>query len=168
MRGSSPLIACILASSLVLGACSDNAAPEASSAAADGDTGEEIALADLPTQRAGVWRTTVTVNGEPQEPIRECIAADQPILDEDAGLAGCSPAIHRLPGGFRLEGRCRTEAGSGHVRADITGDFQRRVRVNMQTSQALPQQDPVVLNFRMESVYEGPCAPGQEPGQIDE
>ena len=162
-------LAGLLASSLALTACSDNAEPVAAVADVEraSGAGEAIPLANLPTQRAGIWRTTTTVNGEPQEPVRECIAANQPLFDEEDGLAECSPAIQRLPTGFRLRAQCRSEGITGRVEADITGDFQRRLRMTMQTTQTLAGQEPVTLSFRSESVYEGACAPGQEPGEIE-
>lgn len=170
MHSSTLSLAGLIASSFILAACSDNAEPGPAAAvvARDASQGAPVTLEDLPTQRAGIWRTTMSVNGDPQKPVRECVAANQPLLDEDAGISGCDPSVQRLPTGFRLEGQCRSEGVSGHVRADITGDFQRRVKVDMQTSQALPGQEAVVLNIRMESVYEGACAPGQQPGEIEE
>ncbi len=170
MRSPTPVLAGLIASSFILAACSENAGPGPGTAdvVQATNSGAPITLHDLPTQRAGIWRTTTTVNGDPHEPVRECVAANQPLLDEEAGISGCNPSIHRLATGFRLEGQCRSEGVSGHVQADITGDFQRRVRVNMLTSQSLPGQKAVTLNIRMESVYEGPCAPDQQPGRIEE
>lgn len=170
MRSSTLAFASLLASSLTLTACSDEAGPGPAAAVVErtSSPATPATLADLPTQRAGIWRTTTTINGDPQKPVRECVAADRPILDEDAGISGCDPAIQRLATGFRLEGLCQSEGVSSRVQAEITGDFQRRVRVNMQTSQTLPGQAPVVLNIRTEGVYEGPCAPGQEPGKIED
>ena len=171
MRSSTLAFAGLFATSIILAACSDNAEPgpaAAAVAAREASPGAPVAFDDLPTQRAGIWRTTMSVNGAPQTPVRECVAANQPLLDEEAGMSGCSPSVQRLPTGFRLEGQCRSEGVSSHIKADITGDFQRRVKVNMQTSQALPGQEAVTLNIQTESVYEGACAPGQEPGKIAE
>lgn len=169
MRSSTPAFATLLASSLTLAACSDDGGPGPAAAVEQpGSPAAAVTLADLPTQRAGIWRTTTTINGEPQKPIRECVAANQPLLDEDAGISGCDPTVQRLATGFRLEGLCQSEGVSNRVQAEITGDFQHRVRVNMQTGQSLPGQEAVVFNIRMEGVYEGACAPGQEPGRLEE
>lgn len=170
MCSSTLAFASLLASALTLAACSDDAGPGSAAAVVErtGSPATPVTLADLPTQRAGIWRTTTTINGNPQKPIRECVAANQPLLDEDAGISGCDPAIQRLATGFRLEGLCQSEGVSSRVQAEITGDFQRRVRMNMQTSQSLPGQEAVVLNIRMEGVYEGACAPGQKPGRLEE
>lgn len=170
MHSSTLALAGLIGSSFILAACSDNAepGPAAAVAARDASRGAPVTLEDLPTQRTGIWRTTMSVNGDPQKPVRECVAANQPLLDEEAGMSGCSPSVQRLPTGFRLEGQCRSDGVSSHITADITGDFQRRVKVNMQTSQSLPGQEAVTLNIQTESVYEGACAPGQGPGKIEE
>lgn len=171
MRPHTLALACLLASAAALSACSGESSESGASAAAHADAPPAdalpISLSELPTQRAGIWRTTAVVNGEADAPYQECVAENQPVIPDDAAVTDCNPTINRLPNGFVLEGQCLSGGATSSVRAEVTGDFQRQVSLAMRTSQTLPGQEPVALEIQLHSVYQGPCAAGQAPGRIE-
>jgi len=130
--------------------------------------GAEMAVADLPTLRPGVWRMVNTTEGGDVETLRQCIGADQSLEIPEGTSADCLPKINRVRGGFRIESRCTTDGVTGMFNMTMTGDFETRTRSELEIGMGVEGQPLNVAKQTSEGVWEGPCPAGQEPGLMED
>jgi hypothetical protein len=158
-------------------ACSNaDGAADGAAPAAGGDApastaevvGAEMALADLPQLRPGVWRTVTTSEGGDKETMRECVGPNQAIDIPQDTSKDCLPKVNRVAGGFRIASRCTTDGMSGMMNMTMTGDFQTRTRAELELGLGVEGQPMNVAKQTAEAVWEGPCPAGQEPGDMDD
>lgn len=159
----------VSAAALILTACSQGAeAPSEAAPAADKASGSApISLTDIPKPRPGVWKTTTRANGGEAEVTTQCIGADE-TFDLGQKQEGCEPILTRRANGFNMTAQCTTGGMTGGSSVTMTGDFQKRVNVDMRISVRTPDGQTHESNMTGESVWQGPCEPGQEPGLMDD
>lgn len=155
-------------SALALTACSQAERKEGGApvdAGASG-AGASIAIADFPTLKPGLWRTTTVSNaGEPSVETR-CEEARP--FEPPESMPGCVDTATRIAGGVRLDRKCLTEGNEATLRVTLTGDFKTRANAEMDYKSKLPNGETIESNERSQSVYLGPCEPGQEPGGAED
>jgi hypothetical protein len=157
------------AGALAVTACSQAERKEAGEPVEAGanEAGAPITIADFPSPRAGLWRTTkVTDGGEPEIETR-CEGPAKP-FETPESMPGCVDTATRVSGGVRFDRKCMAEGKPASLRITMTGDFKTRANVEMDYKATLPNGETVESSERGQSVYLGPCSPGQEPGVVED
>lgn len=121
-------------------------------------------MADLPKLRPGVWRNTITQSDGSSDVIRQCVGPNEPL--ELTGAHECMPTLRRTATGISVSGQCARDGMSIAVTGTITGDYQARGSMEVRLKITKDGEDIMDERMRAESVYEGPCVNGQEPGLI--
>lgn len=156
---------------LVVAACSNPAEKTAETAdtapAADARVGETITMADLPPRRAGIWRNTMTNPDGSTEIVRQCFGENEPVelMGKDGG---CEPTLRRVANGVSVSGQCTDNGMTTTISGTLTGDYQTRTAMDLNMKATMEGKEVFDMRLRGESVYEGPCAAGQEPGVIQD
>ncbi len=154
---------------LAVASCSNPAtetADAAETAAPAADVGAVLTVADLPKLRPGVWRNTVTDGDGEVEVIRQCVGPNEPF--ELTGSSDCVPTLHRTATGISVSGQCAKDGLTTEINGTITGDYQARGSMDIRLKVARNGEPLADMRMRNDSVYEGPCPAGQEPGLIQD
>jgi len=163
----------LLAISIAVAGCHDRPKPAPAPAAAKPER-PKIAL---PPRQPGLWQMTVSEDGsvDPPQSLQICIDA---LTDAHLGILGTDLSGDQCPqrtisqagdGTLGLLASCDMGAGvvteySGSITGDYSQDYSEKLRAQT-TSQSLPQMNRVA-NYVVTAKRIGPCAAGQQPGDV--
>lgn len=135
----------------------------AAPAAAAGGPDVQVALADMPRLKAGLWKSTIdTGDGKPGS-LTSCVSGESPAVQH---LPPCFKQLdikRTFQGAYVVDSTCATPDFTMTSHAVMTGDFQSTMSSSATTTTTTPGTPPKIARTRMDSRYVGPCAPGQPP-----
>ncbi len=170
----------LICTAALVSACSKTPQPEAQpagrpAAAATAATAASpaAALFSRPRPRAGLWKTSMTTDAGPGIKMDGEICLDSHTGDSafTSGVRGpsksCTDAkFSPTPGGVKFSVTCRQGARTVISEGTATGDFSKAYAVDV-TNKIDPPPPGMsgVMHVRVDATWEGPCRPGQKPGQ---
>jgi hypothetical protein len=165
-----PTVAAFAALAL-LAACGPKAGGNATAAggspAAASGADVQVNFADLPHQRAGLWKTVLDDgDGKPAE-MNNCVSGKLPVMPKLP--AGCSQFSIKKTflGAYVMDMNCKMPDVTMVTHSEVTGDFQSHVSADMTMTMSTNGMPPKTTKMHNESTYLGPCAPGQTPDDVD-
>jgi hypothetical protein len=172
-----PAAAATLATFALLSACSPKgggAQTSASGAPASGGAAAPasgpdvpVGLANMPHQRAGLWKSVLDDgDGKPSEST-SCRSGKIPAVPKMP--AGCSQFnIKRtFLGAYVMDMSCSTADYTMVAHAVATGDFQTHLTGDSTMTMSTKQMGSRTMKMHTEETWLGPCAPGQTPDDED-
>ncbi len=118
---------------------------------------------DFPTRKAGVWETTVTMNGGAPTVQKMCFTPEMEKMIQAAKAASCSRYEVRKEGAtWIVESTCSVLGRVIGGRSVTSGDFTRRIRTDVVSVLPDGTKNAMTLDARRL----GPCGPNDEPGSI--
>ncbi len=165
---------CCLAGVALLAGCGKHEAAQAPPAPAAGAGLGPAALLGRPHPKPGLWRTTMTTNMGPGLSMTGEICLDA--SNEDAAFSSngrgfnkdCAPIQYQgAPGGFGFTTVCHIGKRTITTSGTASGDFRDAYSVDLTTQMDPPPPGlPAQMSTAIRAKWEGPCQPGQKPGQV--
>ena len=123
----------------------------------------EIAPADMPHQRAGLWKTVLDDGDGHPDTETTCLSGKAPAIPKMP--AGCTQfSLKRtFLGAYVMDMSCTTADFSMTAHATVTGDLQSHMvgdSVMTMTTKTTPAK---TIKMHTEATYLGPCPAGQTP-----
>jgi hypothetical protein len=141
-------------------------APAAGAPASGPDV--EVNFADLPHQRAGLWKTVIDDgDGKPAD-MTSCVSGKLPAMPKMP--AGCSQFTIKKTflGAYVMDMNCATPDFTMVAHSVATGDFQSHMSADMTMTMSGKQMPSRTSKMHSEATYVGPCAPGQKFDDADD
>jgi hypothetical protein len=160
----------VCAALALLAACGPKAGNTATAASGTATAGAptsgpdvQIDLANMPHERAGLWKTVLdNGDGKPDE-TTSCHSGKAPALPKMP--AGCSQfSIKRtFLGAYVMDMNCATPDYTMVAHSVATGDFQTHVSGDSTMTMSGKQMGTRTLKMHTDATWVGPCPPGQTP-----
>ena len=126
-----------------------------------------VDLANMPHQRAGLWKTVIdNGDGKPQA-LTSCVSGKAPAVPKMP--AGCSQFTLKRSflGAYVMDMNCTTPNVTMVAHATATGDFQTHMSGDSTMTMSGKQMPARTIKMHTEATWQGPCAPGQKPDDAD-
>lgn len=122
-----------------------------------------VDLANMPHQRAGLWKTVIDNGDGKPESMTTCVSGKAPAVPRMP--AGCSQFTLKRTflGAYVMDMNCTTPNVTMVAHAVATGDFQTRMSGDSTMTMSGKQLPARTIKMHTEATWEGPCAPGQKP-----
>ncbi|KTR03715.1 hypothetical protein NS365_17795 [Aureimonas ureilytica] len=139
-------------------------------AATIGTMGTAFAAETLPMRKAGLWETK-TQSPDGNVTVRQCIdeKTDQLAQGAFGASQNCSKrSLVKTDTGYESESECKIGTISATGKALISGDFDSKIHMKVDTTlTGVPDmKEPVRRQMEIDATYVGPCIAGQSPGDI--
>ncbi|HEY5411932.1 MAG TPA: DUF3617 family protein [Caulobacteraceae bacterium] len=164
-------VVCCLAGAALLAGCGKHQGAQAPSGAA---APAPTAMFGRPHPKPGLWRTDVTTNMGPGVSMTGELCLDA--SNEDAAFSSnghgfskdCEPIKYQAAdGGVGFSTVCHIGKRTVTTSGTATGDFKNAYSVDLSTRMDPPPPGlPAQMSTTIRAKWEGPCPPGQKPGQV--
>jgi hypothetical protein len=135
-----------------------------------------IHAADLPKREAGLWVMKTQMQAQGGEAaafsgIRQqfsiCVGPDEDRFLDEGKADNCRPQTLRREGArLIVESECTIEGSQAKARGEFTGSLTRDYKGEIHTRYTPPLHGMSESRMWIEGQHQGPCAPGQAPGQM--
>lgn len=133
-----------------------------------------LAVADsLPTRKAGLWETTLSVNGGGAPQVsKQCVdASTEESLRGLVGQGGpkglCAVnTVEKISGGYKLHTECSIAGSSMVTDGSFMGDFEREYKGSLVSVMKPAMVGTGRTETTIHAVYKGECPSDMKPGDI--
>jgi hypothetical protein len=133
----------------------------------------DLAQADMPKRKPGLWEIKMTSSGGPGGPAvsQHCIDAKTDDLlqqrTQGMGKQACSKNTVRKEGGMTIaESVCKFGDTTATTRTIMSGDFTSNYRGEIYSTYSPPMMGMKEARSVIEAKWLGACKPGQKPGDV--
>ena len=147
------------------GASGSPASPAAPAAAAGPEV--PVDLANMPRQRAGLWKLVIDQGDGKPATSTTCLSGHAPAIPKMP--AGCGPfTVKRtVMGAYVMDLSCATAAHTMVMHQVASGDFQSHVSSDStMTMSGKEGTASRTMKMHNDMTWVGPCAPGQAPDDV--
>lgn len=117
-------------------------------------------FASPPRTRAGLWVTTVILNGRPRPPAPFCDPGHAVLPRADPACSQWRPT--QIQSGVMLDAICARLGGTMRLHRRIVGDFTRAYTDDVSVFGAAPNEPPTTVSVHFDYRYQGVCPPGMK------
>jgi len=149
----------VLVAGLGLSACGE-ASPTSTTAPSGAAAVATAMQGDLPSPRAGLWKTTSSMADGSHEEATDCITEAASPLDSlgAADLSRCSRhQIRKAGAGYMIDVSCASEGMTMSLKGSVQGDFKTAMSMDLDLGIGVADGDVQTTHMRTESRYVGPC-----------
>jgi hypothetical protein len=158
-----------LATFALLAACSPNGGGNttASGAAAAGAPASgpdvQINIADMPRQRAGLWKTVLDDGDGKPDTSTNCMSGNVPAIPKMPAECKQFTLKKTFLGAYVMDMSCATPEYSMTAHAVVSGDPQSHLVGDSTMTMSTKDQPTKSMKMHTDATWVGPCAPGQKP-----
>lgn len=130
---------------------------------------------EFPTRRAGLWVVKTTIPGMSMNTVmKQCADSrtDKEMMEISESMAKNMPAdcktskLVKSGSSYSMSTTCSMRGMTMKARVTMSGDFETSYKVESTTTFEPPMVGMQEQKTTMTATWEGPCEPGQKPGDI--
>jgi hypothetical protein len=143
------------------GAAAAGGAPGAAAPASGPDVAVDIA--NMPHQRAGLWKTVRDDGDGKPDTSTSCLSGNAPAVPKMPAECKQFSLKRTFLGAYVMDMNCATSEYSMTAHAEVSGDFQSHMVGDSTMNMTMKGMAPRTIKMHNDSTWIGPCAPGQQP-----
>ncbi|HEY3950152.1 DUF3617 domain-containing protein [Phenylobacterium sp.] len=123
----------------------------------------QVDLANMPHQRAGLWKTVLDDGDGKPDVSTTCMSGETPAVPKMPATCKQFTIKRTFLGAYVMDMDCATADYSMTAHAVVTGDVQTHLTGDSTITMSINHAPTQTIKSHTDATWIGPCAPGQKP-----